>query len=55
VELERFDKIEINGIDLTLGMNHGSTEVKMSNNVCRCRFRLDESLLVVFKCGLQMA
>jgi hypothetical protein len=43
--IESFAKIEVNGIDLTLRMNHGSSGVKMSNNICRCRFRLDESML----------
>jgi hypothetical protein len=45
--IERFAKIEMNGIDLTLGMNHRSNEVKMSNStcICRCRFRMGESLL----------
>jgi hypothetical protein len=47
-------KIEINGIILMLGMNQGSNEVRISNKICRCRFRFDESMLTGIKFVLQV-
>ena len=37
-----------------LGMNQGSNEVKISNKVCGCRFRFDESMLMGIKFGFEM-
>ena len=37
-----------------LGLNQGSNEVKISNKVCGCRFRFDESMLMGIKFGLEM-
>jgi len=52
--IDRDVKIEINGFNLTLGMNQGSDEVKTSNTFCRCRFMLDGSLPMWIKFGLQL-
>jgi len=40
-EIEGASKIEINDINLKLGMNQGSNEVKISNKIYGCRFRFD--------------
>ena len=37
-----------------LGMNQGSNEVRISNMICRCRFRFDESMLTGIKFVLQV-
>jgi len=36
------------------GMNQGNSEVQISNKICKCRFRFDESMLMWFRFGLQM-
>jgi len=41
-------------IYLTLGMNEGSDEVKISNKICGCRFRFDQSMLTAIEFELQM-
>ena len=48
-------KIETNDINLKVGMNQANNGVKISNKICRCRFRFDESVLTEIKFGLQMA
>jgi len=53
-KIERAAKIEVNGIIVKLGMNQGSNEVKISNKICRCRFRFDESILTGNEFGLKM-
>jgi hypothetical protein len=41
-------------INLTLGMNQGSNEVKISNKICGFRFRFSEFVLAGIKFGLEM-
>jgi len=41
-------------IYLTLGVNQGSDEVKISNKICGCRFRFDQSMLTAIEFELQM-
>jgi hypothetical protein len=36
------------------GMNQGSNEVKISNKICGCRFRFDNSMLMGIKFGLEV-
>lgn len=47
-------KIEINDINLALGIKHGSKEVKISKRICGCRFICDEFMLTGIKFGLKM-
>lgn len=53
--IESVAKIEINGINLRVGMNQASNEVETSTKICRCRFRFDESMLTGIKFRLQIA
>jgi hypothetical protein len=53
--IESVARIEINDINLRVGMYQGSIEFKISNKICRYRFRFDESMLMRIKFGLQMA
>jgi len=41
-------------ICLTLGMNQGNDEVKISNKICGCRFRFDQSMRTGIGFELQM-
>jgi hypothetical protein len=34
-------------------MNQRSNEVQIRNEICKCRFRLDESMLMGIRFGLQ--
>jgi phospholipase/lecithinase/hemolysin len=55
VELDqKVAKIEINGINLALGMNQKSKEVKVNKTIFDCRFIFGESMLTGIKFGLQM-
>jgi len=36
-----------------MGRNQASNEVKISNKICGCRFRFDESMLMVTEFGLK--
>jgi len=38
-------KIDMKNTCLTLEMNQGSDEVEISNKICGCRFRFDQSML----------
>jgi hypothetical protein len=38
---------------MMLGMKQWSNEVKISNKICKCRFRFDESMLMGIEFGLQ--
>ena len=53
-ELDRgVANIEMNGMNLTLGMNRASNEVQISNRISRCRFRFDESKLTRIELGFK--
>jgi hypothetical protein len=54
-ELDRnVAKIEINDINLALGIREGSKEVNVSKRSCGCRFICDEFMLTGIKIGLKM-
>jgi len=44
--IESVAKSEMNGINLTLGMNQRRYEVEISNKICDCRIRCNESMLM---------
>jgi hypothetical protein len=46
-------QIEINGTNLTMGLNQASNEVKINDKTCGCRFRFDESMLMGIEFGLK--
>jgi hypothetical protein len=52
-QIKNLAKIKINGINLMLGMNQGSNEVKIRNKMCRCKFRFDEFMLTGMKFELK--
>jgi hypothetical protein len=55
LELDRnVAKIEINDINLALGIKQGSKEVNISKRICGCRFICDEFRLTGIKFGLKM-